>query len=283
MIKNPLDNMCGQEIKEMIENEIVSLQELDNPALEKLLAFETEMLCHGNGDMDIIRRCSALLDERSRSNKFDHVEISNIINKTKSEHITISDTVNSHDIDAPQRNKRFVLKRIAIIAAAILILITTTITIVAAFDIDISGLIKSIVGKPDGTTVNIDEFTFYNTDGSKKYDSVQKMIEEENLDIMYPTLLPEGTNLETLSLIAVQNNRDAILFATNDANVNIEIQLNTSEIHNSSDTIYEHNGIEYYVFSRDHYLAICYYNGDTYYIAANTYEDLILIIDNMKE
>ena len=40
MDKNLLDNMSGQELKEMINDEIITLEDLDNTALEKILDFE---------------------------------------------------------------------------------------------------------------------------------------------------------------------------------------------------------------------------------------------------
>ncbi len=283
MEKHLLDNKSGQEIKELIDDEIISLQELDDSALEKVLDFETEMLCHGSGDIDIICQCCDILNERNKSDKLNKKAISTIINKTKAEHITIIDADNSHSFVAPQRKIRFVCKRIAIVAAAIMIMITSTIAIVAAFDVDILKYLKSITGNPDGTTVNIDKFTFYNLDGSKQYASIQEMVESENLDIMYPTVIPEGVDIEIIRLTDTQNSNNVVQILTNDANVNIQIELDASEFHMSSDTIYEHNEVIYYVYTEELYVAICCYENNTYYISANTYDDLILIIDNMKE
>lgn len=283
MAENPLENLTAQEIKELIENEIVNLQELDDSALEKLLDFEIEMLCHGSGDMDLMRQCSDILDSRSNSDKLNADEISEIIDKTKSEHITIVSADNNRLTVSPRRKPRYVLKRIAIIAAAILIMLTSTVAIASAFGVDALKCLKNIIGKPDDTTVNIDEFTFYNADIPKKYDSVQKMIEEENLDIMYPALLPEGYDIESITLEIVENGRNAVLIATNDAYVGITIELDASEFDPDYDEIYEHDGVIYYIYAREVYTAICFYENNLYYLSARTYEDLILIIDNMKE
>ena len=282
MDKNLLDNMSGQEIKELIDDEIITLQELQDSALEKVLDFETEMLCHGTGDMDLIRQCSEILDERSKSDKLNHKEICDIINKAKSEYVTIINTDNSHSV-APQRRIRFVLKRIAIVAAAIMIMMTTTVAVAAAFGVDILGYLKNIANEPKGTAVDIDEFTFYNANGSKRYDSIQEMVKTENLDIMYPTLLPEGVDVEIVSLTDTENNQSVVQIITNDSAVNIQIELDTSEFHTTIDTIYEHNERIYYIILEEHYVAVCYHKNNKYYISANNYEDLILIINNMKE
>ena len=284
MDKILLDNMTGQEIKELIADEIITLQELDVPALEKVLDFEIEMICHGNGDMDIMRQCSEILDESSKSDKLNHDDILAVINKTKEEQVTIINADNAcPSVIAPQRKMRFVFKRIAIVAAAIIIMMTTTVAIAAAFGVNIFEYIKNIASEPDGTTVNIDEFTFYNANGSKKYDSIQQMVDRENLDIMYPTRLPDGVDIESIRLTDVENDNDCIQISTNIVSVNIQIELNASEITKFSEETYKHNEIIYYIHFEDVCMATCYYKNNKYYISANTYEDLILIINNMKE
>lgn len=288
MDKNLLDNLSGQEIKELIDDEIMNLEELPDSALEKVLNFEIEMLCHGTGDMDIIRQCSEILDKRNKSNKLNEDEISDIINKTKSEHVTVINAENSPSTVTPQRKIRFVLKRIAIAAAAIMIMMTTTIAIAAAFGVDMFKYIRNITGEPDGTTVNVDEFTFYNAGKTKKYDSIQEMVESENLDIMYPTSFPEDTKIRTVWLSDTTNYENVVQIITFDTEVGVQIELNSIELNHieyssSSDMIYEHNGLIYYISRAEAYVATCYYNKNTYYISAKNYEDLIFIINNMKE
>lgn len=284
MDKILLDNMTGQEIKELIADEIITLQELDVPALEKVLDFEIEMICHGNGDMDIMRQCSEILDERSKSDKLNHDDILAVINKTKEEQVTIINADNAcPSVVAPQRKIRFVFKRIAIVAAAIIIMMTTTVAIAAAFGVNIFEYIKNIASEPDGTTVNIDEFTFYNAKSTKKYNSIQEMVESENLDIMYPTRLPDGVDIESIRLTDNTNGNNMVQISTNIVSVNIQIELRTSELISYFDKIYENNEVIYYIRTKEACSATCYYKNNYYYISANTYEDLILIINNMKE
>ena len=283
MDRNLLDNLSCQEIKELIDNEIISLQELQDSTLERVLNFEIEMLCHGSGDMDMLRRCAETLDARSKSDKLNHDEISDIINKTKSVHVTISKADNSPSIVAPPRKTHSALKRIAIVAAAIIILITTTSAIAVAFGIDVFRFVRNIIRQPDGTTADIDEFTFQNLDVSREYDSIEQMIEAEDLDIMYPSLFPDGANIKIIRIITNTNNKDMVQINTNHPNVNVQIELDTSEFVPEPDEIREHNGVTYYVRKKEVISATCYYKNNTYYISANNYEDLILIIDNMKE
>ena len=284
MDKNLLDNMTGQEIKELIADEIITLQELDVPALEKVLDFEIEMICHGNGDMDVMRQCSEILDERSKSDKLNHDDILAVINKTKSEQVTIINADNAcPSVVAPQRKILFVFKRIAIVAAAIIIMMTTTVAIAAAFGFDIFKYLRDVADEPSGTAVNVDEFTFYNVNVYKKYNSIQEMVRSENLDIMYPTLFPDGVDIKSVRLTDAENGNDRIGILTNIPSVNIQIELDSNEFVSFSDNIYEHNNVKYYIHTDEGCLAVCCYDKNIYYISANSYEDLILIIDNMKE
>lgn len=284
MDKNLLDNMTGQEIKELIADEIITLQELDVTALEKVLDFEIEMMCHGNGDVEVMRQCSEILDERSKSDKLSHDDILTVINKTKAEQVTIINADNACPSGvAPQRKIRLIFKRIAIVAAVIIIMMTTTVTIAAAFDVNIFEYIKNIASDPDGTTVNIYEFTFYHSSYFKKYDSIQQMVASENLDIMYPTRLPDGVYIESIRLTDNTNGNNMVQMSTNTSSVNILIELNAGEFISSEYEKYEHNKIIYYIRIKEEYSATCYYKTNKYYISANTYEDLILIINNMKE
>lgn len=284
MEKILLDNMTGQEIKEMIDNELVSLQELTDSALEKVLDFETEMICHGSGDMEIIRRCSELLDQRSKSNKLNAAEISDIINKTKAEHVTVVDVGDGNSTAAPRR-MRFVLKRIAVVAAAIMIMLTATVSIAAAFDIDVTRYLKSIMKEPDGTVIHADGMSIYNGKNPTLYYSVEELLEAEKVDIMYPTVFPESV---TFKHIAVgehppQNNK-YVSFRVDDVWVGVTIELDLPEFTTTNPNTYEHNGITYYVDTcKGGWFATCYYNNNQYFIGADSYDDLKLIIDNMKE
>ena len=275
--------MTGQEIKEMIDNELVSLQELTDSALEKVLDFETEMICHGSGDMEIIRRCSELLDQRSKSNKLNAVEISDIINKTKAEHVTVVDVDNGNSTAAPRRI-RLVLKRIAVVAAAIMIMLTATVSIAAAFDIGVTRYLKSIMKEPDGTVIHVDGMSIYNGKNPTVYYSVEELLEAEKVDIMYPTVFPESVTFKNIRFGERPSGHNGIRFRTNDIWVGVSIVLDAKKFAPSDDMIYEHNGVTYYIYTcEEGWFAICFYNNDQYFIGAYSYDDLKLIIDNMKE
>ena len=285
MEKNLLDNMSGQEIKELIVDKIITLQELSDSALEKVLDFETEMLCHNSGDMDIIRQCSEILDERNKSDRLNEDEISTIINKAKTEHVSVVDADNAcPSVVAPQRKIRLIFKRIAIVAAAILVIMTTTVAIATAFGVDITRYLKSIMREPDGAVIHVDGMSIYNVKNPTIYKSVQEMLEAEKIDIMYPTVFPEGVTFKNICVGEHANGDQYIDFRVNDVWVGLSIELDAPKFTASNPITYEHNGITYYIDkSKNGWYATCYYNNDQYLIQAYSYDDLILIIDNMKE
>ena len=102
---------------------------------------------------------------------------------------------------------------------------------------------------------------------------------------MYPTKLPENVKIETIRLNKSSRENDKLRIITN-TEIIISIEKNASyeDIWDKHDSFYEINEVKYYIFQRnDVYLATCYHKGDYYSIQANNYDDLILIINNLKE
>ena len=286
MDKKSLDNMSGQELKEMIDNEIITLEELDNTALEKILDFETDMLCVDTGDMTTIRRCSELLNRRNDSEILNKDRVISIIDKAASERVIIVDEDKTHESKAKViRGKHIILRRIGLVAAIMAVLMSVTVLVAAAFGVNILEYISKIVRQDEGSQINVDEFTFHNGGEIKYYSSVSEMVTYENLDIMYPTKLPENVKIETIRLNKSSRENDKLRIITN-TEIIISIEKNASyeDIWDKHDSFYEINEVKYYIFQRnDVYLATCYHKGDYYSIQANNYDDLILIINNLKE
>ena len=277
--KNTLDNLTGQEIKEMINVGNIEIEQLGASALRKLMNYEVDMLCFGEGDLELIDKCSELLDEIDPV-PMSSEEFMNIIRRNEKERITIIEDGASYN-RVPQ--KRFVLKRIAIVAAAVVILIASTVSVAAAFGFDVFKYISQIVRAPEGTESNFEEFTFYKNNETKKYSSIEQLLEDEELDIMYPTKLPEGSIIKSIRINIESNEKETVQIVTNDIDTNIQIGLSSNQIITNRTETIEINGIKYYIQKGDLVSASCYLNNNTYYISAKTLDDVIFIIDNMKE
>ena len=287
MDKKSLDNMSGQELKEMIDNEIITLEELDNTALEKILDFETDMLCVDTGDMTTIRRCSELLNKRNDVDSSNKGGIVSIIDKAASERVIIVDEDKTHESKAKViRGKHIILRRIGLVAAIMAVLMSLTVLVAAAFGVNIFEYISNIVRQDEGSQINVDNFTFYNGGEATYYTSIEDIVKEQGCCIMYPTKLPENVTIEKITMYVTPRGNDEICIITNNDKIKISIEKNATneDIWGNHDSFYEANGTKYYIFqSDDVYFASCYYKKNYYSIQAESYDNLILIIDNLKE
>lgn len=279
--------MSGQELKEMIDDEIIALEDLDNTALEKIIDFETDMLCFGTGDMTTIRRCSELLNKRNDSDVLNKDKIISIIDRVKREHVIIVDEEKTQESKAKViRGKHIILRRIGLVAAIMAVLMSVTVLVAAAFGVNIFEYISKIVRQDEGSQINVEQFTFHNGGEIKYYSSIEEMENSENLNIMYPAKLPENVIVEKITMHVTSRGNDEICIITNDGKTKIIIEKNAKnqDMWEKHDLFYEVNGVKYYILQRNGiYRATCYHNGDYYSIQANNYDELILIIDNFKE
>ena len=279
--------MSGQELKEMINDEIITLEDLDNTALEKILDFETDMLCFGTGDMTTIRRCSELLNKRNDSDVLNKDKIISIIDRVKGEHVIIVEEEKTQESKANViKRKHIILRRIGLVAAITAVLMSVTVLVAAAFGVNILEYISKIVRQDEGAEINVEQFTFHNGGEIKYYSSIEEMETFENLNIMYPAKLPENVIVENIRLNKGARGKDKIRILTNNEKVIIRVEKNASnkDIWDKHDLFYEANGVKYYIFQEnDVYIATCYHNCDYYSIQAKNYDELILIIENLKE
>ena len=279
--KYTLDNFTGQEIKEMINAQEITIDELNTSALQKLMDYEIDLLAVDEGDVELVCKCSDLLSELDPC-PITTEHIMNIVRRNEEEYLTIVDDT-SYD-DVPKR--RFIFKRIAVVAAAILLIMTTAVGVASAFGVNIIEEINKIIRQEDGARTDIDGFTFYNGVEAKYYSSIEEIIEEKNWDIMYPTMFPENIKIDKIRLDKGSRDNDTIRIFTNSESIRILIEKNAPKenIWEEHDSFYEVNGLKYHIFQEnDVYFASCFYKANYYSIQANNYDDLILIIDNLKE
>ncbi len=284
--ENMLDNLTTKEIKEMIKAKELKLQELNTSALQKLMSYEIDMLCFGEGDVDLICKCSDLLDKINPCPMSDE-EFMAIVKKAEKEHVIITEDKSAYR-KVPKA--RILLKRIAIIAAVVIILTTATVGVASAFGVDIFEDIYKISRQSVGTRKDIDGLTLYHGDRPKYYSSIEEITKEKDWEILYPHKFPDNVTVDSVASKIGPRQNEEININTNDNQIKINIERNIpkkdwneNEL-SEQESIYETNGIKYLIIPyEDVYYAICYYNGDYYSIQAGNHEDLILIIDNLKE
>ncbi len=277
-MENKLDNISIQEIKELIANNEITLCQLDNDVIERIMNHEVNMICLGEGDMELIDKCAQILC--AQDDIIAHEDFVNIVDKCFEEHVTI---ISDKDITKSTPKARIIFKRIAIIAAIIMILVTSTIGIASAFGIDIMEYLTKVSKSPAGTRIDVEGFTFYHNGTPKEYSTIEEMLEKEELNIMYPTKWPDDIKLVSVNSRVDFNGLYTIDFRTTKPDIIISVILNSEIDHADPEDTYTYDGIVYVLgFNEVHY-ATCNYKNNNYYISAYTRDDLIMMIENMKE
>ncbi|MBR6507785.1 MAG: hypothetical protein IKT37_09330 [Clostridia bacterium] len=285
--KDILDNLKGQEIKELIVAKKIKLEELDTSALEKLLDYETDMLCLDMGDMELIHACAARLDELNGPVMTDE-EFWSIIKKAEERMISgeKENTPVDAPVNAPARvvKKRRIWKKVWLVAAIVALLISAATMTASAFGFNIFEYFKEVMDLSVGGKVDKGTVTLINRGEAKEYDSMEELLIEENMDILYPSVLPESIRVTTIKTNSDPSGEDLIQVYTNDNSIYFAVYTNRSSTDSSFKGCEKHNynGFTFYV-RKDINSAYCYYNNCYYSISANNYENLLLIIRNFKE
>ena len=145
--------------------------------------------------------------------------------------------------------------------------------------------ISKIVRQDEGSQINVEQFTFHNGGETETYSTIGEMVESESLDIMYPSKLPDNVAVVRVNVNESEQGNMQIQIITNDDRTTVFIEKNVKPSDNLGEynKTYVINGATYYIFEDDIYFATCYHKDNYYYVQANHYDELILIINNMKE
>lgn len=183
---------------------------------------------------------------------------------------------------SPQKAEKniFVIprKRRLIFAAIIVVLAVVLVGCATFFD-----FIREILGLPERTPTNLrDGNEAIRVDGERLYNSMTEMLEIENLNILYPAMLPEGyafTNFEVIDFgmdleIRAYTAEPYILFTVR---IGADYHIEEHE--------FEINGIKYNIFDMEDGLYQAYWrNNDVSYVIVVDNKTVISeIIENLKE
>lgn len=273
-----LDNLSCQELKELISKKKISLTDLDTAALEKLFNYELELICIDEGDTALMNACAKRLDELNGPLMSDE-HFWNVINKAESTRVS---ELEKKDTIRPK--KAFPAKRVLLLAAAIAVIAAIATITASAFGFDIFKYFKQIIDLPAGGNINEGVITLVNYGKTETFSSVDELLSTEELDILYPFMLPENITLEQVSISEGANGGDSIQFLTNEPSTTVTVDTNTEPF---TVTGYVEQitteKVTYYIFCDCGFYAICHHKNTYYYISSDSYENLILIIENMRE
>ncbi|MBO7246363.1 MAG: hypothetical protein J6V56_06330 [Clostridia bacterium] len=284
--KNILDNLKGQEIKELIVDGKITLEDLDASALEKLFDYETDMLCIDEGDIELINACAERMDELNGPLMTEE-HFWAVINKVDAE--MVSDKKDTAPVDVPVNaparvvKKRIIWKKVWLVAAIIALLISAATITASAFGFNVFDYFKEVIGLPVGEKVDKGTVTLINRGEVKEYSSIEELLSDESINILYPSSLPTNSQLESVKIVEDINGKQIIIL-TNNPQINIVVFSNQKQTNNSfaDCEMYLYNDKTFYI-NKELNAAYFYFGDNFYSIQADSYENVILIIESLKE
>lgn len=279
--KKILDNMTGQEIKEMIERKEIVLENLSVLALNRLFDYESNAVCRDDGDGELLCRVADLLAEKEGlADEHDKAFETILANVMQS-------VVRTEVPTEQPKKKHHRLKKALLIAAAVIALACSATLVATAFGFDIFAHFRELLSCPAGAKIEENGITLVHNGETTVYSSIEELLEAEQLTVMYPTKLPEGISITEVRMVPGANGKETIEIKTTDEQTVICIDLSVHNIGGSFKTCekYELNNQLFYIKEKENgtYFAFSYLNDNYYSVRADSYEHLLLILKHLKE
>lgn len=177
------------------------------------------------------------------------------------------------------RRPRF-SRMVAAILAAVLVL-GFTVSAYAFFP-SVQSFMKDFLHLPCGSCVEEKNVSFMNCGELVEYTSIEELVQNEKLDIMYPHDLPE--DLKIKSVLYTDETTDFVYSIIFDNSATILVKpgsIMENTILDCSENFSNKYDLEFYLKENDSALtAVTAKNGWLYYITTQTREDLNTIIEN---
>ena len=178
----------------------------------------------------------------------------------------------------------------AVIAAALMASLFTVGTAAKQEGFDIKDWIKEILNIEPGTSMELGGVTVYYGPDYEWYESVDEFIEAGDLDILYPSVLPEGISLEKIFVYEMEGQM-VYSFQFNSSSFSYEAWVDDSSLQDKIDSL--HINDIYKVQIKDlcvylwnledgRYQAMFEYGRYQYIVKVTDYIDINTIITNLK-
>ncbi len=182
--------------------------------------------------------------------------------------------------------------KILLIAAIISILVAIFTITSIAFDWNIFDELKNRFGTvaetPVDQEIDVNGISVYMRGESQKYKTVEEAINALNLDVLYPSELPDNISLEKIVLSDFES-KEKLVFSFSDEKFTYAILFDetiSEDIKNVTTDTYKINEfICYEIDKADMGVVQVYfeYNNALYLLNYNNKQDLIEVIENLKE
>lgn len=256
----------------------------DNVLISKITSIlEMEVIKpYEKMDADLVNECVDFLMEMVG----DEIRLTN---EEIQENINDIPFVEENKSGIPAKGKRFV-KRTFWVAACLVVIILIANLVAMAFGTDIISVFKEwgsmIVNMAAGERIDTKEISIIKPDYSASYDSLEELLAAEGLHILYPTYLPDGYTVQSVTYMEFDGKREAAYY-TGSADVTIQVtlegQLAAEEIQNTKSTEIIAEYTCYVVNDADFFQARFLYNGNVYAVKTDSRDKTLKIIENLKE
>lgn len=193
--------------------------------------------------------------------------------------------------DKSQKRRKFGVRK-ALLTAAILIIIAMLGGIVASsFGTDAVDVLRrighGIAEMVSGEKLDVGGITIVKPDSTEEYGTVEELLEKEHIHIIYPTYLPEGSEVEKIYMTEFDGITEIIFQVKGTDTVSLGVYLNcgiTEEEENVAEQKETVNGMRcLFVNAPDRVQAVFEHKGNKYVVGYHDYGELIKIIENFEE
>ena len=242
-------------------------------------------------DYDLIAECSEFESELPGSG----IELSESEYVAGLERIMAQTPATEHKVTKilePKKKTKKTVRIVAILAAsnAALILSLTVAASVQGKTICqfVSDNFKSILCMDSGDKLNNNSITLVKNGEIISCTSIADAVKLIDENMLYPTYLPEGVKIEKIVATNVdEESQLKIFYITNDNSLSITIYANSDSEHLNweNSIVYKNDFIDFYIVPTidGNYQAVGLYNDMRYSIKHNDYDELINMLDGIKE
>jgi len=201
-------------------------------------------------------------------------------------------SLNTSPENVKSKTTKIKSRKILLIAAITSLLITIFTFSSIAYNWDVFAELKNKFGTVANTPINdeidVGGISVYMYGENKDYDSIENAIKSINLDVLYPSKLPDDIVLEKITLHTFDS-KEKLVFSFDNIDFTYTILFNDvipKEVLSNDTEKLKIDDTTYYIIDMpDLGIIQIYfeYDGDLYKATYNNKEDLIFVIKNLKE
>ena len=232
-------------------------------------------------DSDLVKECVDFLMELEGKERLTKAEIEQRVNA-----IPFKGKVTAIGSYAKRKLRA---KRLAVIAAILAVLLALFGIIAVSSGRDSSELLRrlgySFIEMFGGEIAEYSNITLIKPNETKKYNSIEELLTDEKIEILYPTWLPENEKIVTVMYLDVEQS-EVYVFKSNYDKYGVSVTINgmINDDIKADCFIREINGYTAYCFNEEEYSqAIFEYRNNLYNIKSDTEDNLFKTIESLSE